>query len=78
MRANFGAKGVREMLEANAKTARAVRTDIAADEVFDASVALDEVLESSGYAEQRAAKMDVTDFLELLAAFHKRDFHFSS
>lgn len=78
VRANFGAKGVREMLEANAKTARAVRTDLAADEVFDASVAIDEVLDASGYADQRAAKMDVTDFLELLAAFHKRDFHFAA
>lgn len=78
VRSNFQAKGIEQMLEANYKawcaqeekvsnfdsTGRA-RTDesqiIEAD--FDMSKMLGMVLEESGYAEARASKMDVDDFL---------------
>ena len=37
-----------------------------------------EVLESTGYAEQRAAKMDGDDFLLLLSKFNEAGLHFSN
>ena len=32
---------------------------------------IDQILQESTYAEQRASKMDVDDFLKLLTIFHK-------
>ena len=39
-------------------------------EDFDIRVMVDDILAESGYADQRAAKMDVDDLLKLLAAFN--------
>jgi len=36
------------------------------------------VLESCGFSATRSAKMDIDDFLALLAAFNKAGIHFSS
>ncbi|KDE02571.1 hypothetical protein MVLG_06874 [Microbotryum lychnidis-dioicae p1A1 Lamole] len=44
---------------------------------FNISPLLAKVLEESGFAEQRAAKMDVDDFLKLLTIFHKYHLHFA-
>ncbi|SCV73238.1 BQ2448_7163 [Microbotryum intermedium] len=44
---------------------------------FNISALLAQVLEESGFAEQRAAKMDVDDFLKLLTVFHKYHLHFA-
>ena len=38
---------------------------------------VEEVLTATGYSDQRAAKMDVNDFLHLLSAFNARGIHFS-
>jgi len=38
---------------------------------------IEEVLTSTGYSDQRAAKMDINDFLCLLAAFNAKGIHFS-
>jgi 18S rRNA (adenine1779-N6/adenine1780-N6)-dimethyltransferase len=63
VRANFSAKGVLEMLEANYKTWLASQNNDSAMEVDDMGKIVDAILEETGYAEQRAAKMDVEDFL---------------
>ena len=39
---------------------------------------VDRVLEESGYAEQRSAKMDLDDFMRLLAAFNAAGVHFTN
>ena len=45
---------------------------------LDATRALVEgVLEATGFAEQRSAKMDVDDFMLLLAKFNEAGIHFS-
>ena len=44
---------------------------------LDMGKLVSQVLDESGYAEQRAAKMDVDDFLRLLTLFHKVGIHFS-
>jgi 18S rRNA (adenine1779-N6/adenine1780-N6)-dimethyltransferase len=38
---------------------------------------VEEVLTATGYSDQRAAKMDMNDFLCLLAAFNAKGIHFS-
>jgi len=38
---------------------------------------VEEVLNSTGYSDQRAAKMDINDFLHLLSAFNAKGIHFS-
>lgn len=61
VQANFGASGVKEMLEANYRVWKASR-DEAVEEGFDINTVVKEVLTESGFAETRAAKMDVDDF----------------
>ncbi|KAK9894995.1 rRNA adenine dimethylase [Cystobasidium minutum MCA 4210] len=87
VRANFQAKGVKEMLESNYKAWRKAKIekeggtadmqmDGQEEEEWNVDDVLEEVLEETGCAEKRAAKMDVDEFLVLLEAFHKRGIHF--
>ncbi|KAK4685332.1 18S rRNA (adenine1779-N6/adenine1780-N6)-dimethyltransferase, partial [Tremellales sp. Uapishka_1] len=68
-RACFRAKGVKEMLEGNYKTWCAEKGVIIPDG-FEMKEKIEEILVESGFAESRAAKMDVDDLLKLLAAFN--------
>ncbi|KAK8847369.1 dimethyladenosine transferase [Kwoniella newhampshirensis] len=69
LRAGFKARGVGEMLEKNYRTWCAEQGVIIEDG-FDIRKKIDEILEESGYSDNRAAKMDVDDLLKLLAAFN--------
>ncbi|WVF69982.1 dimethyladenosine transferase [Kwoniella sp. CBS 6097] len=69
IRAGFKAKGVAEMLEKNYRTWCAEQGVIIEDE-FDIRAKIDTILSEAGYADNRAAKMDVDDLLKLLAAFN--------
>ncbi|KAI0351682.1 rRNA adenine dimethylase [Trametes cingulata] len=74
--ANFMAKGVMEMLESNWKTWASVNNVMIEDDTnFKKKV--EQVLEDTGFAESRAAKMDLNDLLKLLAAFHDVGIHFA-
>ncbi|CDO70436.1 hypothetical protein BN946_scf184999.g77 [Trametes cinnabarina] len=74
--ANFMAKGVMEMLESNWKTWASVNEVMVEDNVnFKQKV--EQVLQETGFAESRAAKMDINDLLKLLAAFHDAGIHFA-
>jgi len=87
VRANFGAKGIAEMLEGNYKAwlaqqqhqAGAMQEDgkDATSGDIDIGAKLEEILQESGYSDTRGAKMDVDDFLSLLACFHKHGIHFA-
>jgi 18S rRNA (adenine1779-N6/adenine1780-N6)-dimethyltransferase len=44
----------------------------------DMKLLIEEVLTKEGYSDQRAAKMDINDFLCLLAAFNARGIHFTA
>ncbi|KAI0072170.1 rRNA adenine dimethylase [Panus rudis PR-1116 ss-1] len=74
--ANFLAKGVMEMLESNWKT-WAAANDVMISDDFDIKAKVEQVLRESGFAEQRAAKMDVDDLLKLLSSFHDVGIHFA-
>lgn len=74
--ANFKTNTVMNMLDKNFKTFCAVRNlDVPMD--FNVKDAMNQVLTSSGYAEKRAAKLDIDDYLKLLCAFNDAGFHFS-
>ncbi|KAH8086447.1 putative rRNA (adenine-N6,N6-)-dimethyltransferase [Filobasidium floriforme] len=76
VRACFQAKGVKELLEGNYKTWCAETGKIIEDEL-DFKAKIETILQESGYAEERAAKMDVDDLLKLLAAFNVEGIHFA-
>ncbi|WWC67917.1 dimethyladenosine transferase [Kwoniella pini CBS 10737] len=69
VRANFKAKGVAELAERNYKTWCAEQ-GIIIEDGFDIREKIDNILLEAGYADDRAAKMDVDDLLKLLAAFN--------
>ncbi|KAI9068832.1 rRNA adenine dimethylase [Trametes sanguinea] len=74
--ANFMAKGVMEMLESNWKTWASVN-NVMVEDGLNFKQKVEQVLEETGFAESRAAKMDINDLLKLLAAFHDAGIHFA-
>jgi len=76
VRANFQAKNVHSMLEANYKTWCALNEQ-AVDNSMDIKTKVEGILEDSGFREQRGAKMDINDILKLLYAFHENGIHFA-
>jgi 18S rRNA (adenine1779-N6/adenine1780-N6)-dimethyltransferase len=74
--ATFMAKGVMEMLEKNWRTWCSLQNKMIDDSV-GMKVRVEEVLNSTGYSAQRAAKMTIDDLLKLLSAFHDEGIHFA-
>ncbi|KAI8923829.1 S-adenosyl-L-methionine-dependent methyltransferase [Entophlyctis helioformis] len=75
--ANFKVTSVLDMLEHNYKTYCSLTAqDVPMD--FDVKKAVMDVLEASGMAESRAAKMDNDDFLKLLSMFIDAGFRFTA
>ncbi|KAG1744398.1 S-adenosyl-L-methionine-dependent methyltransferase [Suillus lakei] len=74
--ATFMAKGVIEMLEQNWRTWCSTQNKMIDDDT-NMKTKVEEVLSSSGYSEQRAAKMTLDDLLKLLSAFHDEGIHFA-
>ncbi|KAG1732535.1 S-adenosyl-L-methionine-dependent methyltransferase [Suillus occidentalis] len=74
--ATFMAKGVIEMLEQNWRTWCSTQNKMIDDDT-NMKGKVEEVLSSSGYSEQRAAKMTLDDLLKLLSAFHDEGIHFA-
>lgn len=70
-------KSVLSVLEENYKTHLSL-SNLPLPEPFpDMKLLVEEVLTTTGYSEQRAAKMDLNDFLCLLAAFNAKGIHFT-
>jgi 18S rRNA (adenine1779-N6/adenine1780-N6)-dimethyltransferase len=74
--ATFMAKGVIEMLEQNWRTWCSTQNKMI-DNDTNMKAKVEEVLSSSGYSSQRAAKMTLDDLLKLLSAFHDEGIHFA-
>lgn len=47
------------------------------DPMPEMKATVESVLAETGYSEKRAAKMDINDFMAVLAAFNARGIHFS-
>ncbi|KAJ2089633.1 Dimethyladenosine transferase, partial [Coemansia sp. S100] len=73
--ASFKSTATMQMLESNYKTFCA-SNEVMMEEGFDIKQRVLGVLDKLGFAETRASKMDIDDFLKLLAAFHDADIHF--
>ncbi|KAJ2062235.1 Dimethyladenosine transferase [Coemansia sp. S146] len=73
--ASFKSTATMQMLESNYKTFCA-SNEVMMEEGFDIKQKVLGVLDKLGFAETRASKMDIDDFLKLLAAFHDADIHF--
>jgi len=74
--ANFQAKNVYSMLEANWKTWCSLNNEMV-DGSVDFKIKVDEVLKDTGFSEVRPAKMTIDDLLKLLHAFHELGIHFA-
>ncbi|ORZ31407.1 S-adenosyl-L-methionine-dependent methyltransferase [Catenaria anguillulae PL171] len=77
LNASFKSSGVYEMCEANYKTWAAQNEMIIPDD-FDIKTYVHKILDDTGYGEQRAAKMDIQDFMKLLVAFNDAGIHFTN
>lgn len=70
-------KSVLGVLEQNYRTHLSL-SNLPLPEPFpDMKLLIEEVLTTTGYSDQRAAKLDLNDFLCLLAAFNARGIHFT-
>ncbi|EIM23485.1 rRNA adenine dimethylase [Wallemia mellicola CBS 633.66] len=74
-RSNFTAAGVYDMLESNRKAWLTEKNEMI-DDSENIKSRVERILVQTGFAESRAAKMDVDDFLKLLSAFHDENIHF--
>ncbi|KIK32653.1 hypothetical protein CY34DRAFT_18889 [Suillus luteus UH-Slu-Lm8-n1] len=72
----FDGLGVIEMLEQNWRTWCSTQNKMIDDDT-NMKAKVEEVLSSSGYSEQRAAKMTLDALLKLLSAFHDEGIHFA-
>lgn len=70
-------KSVLSVLEENYKTHLSLSNQPLPEPFPDMKVLVEEVLTTTGYSDQRAAKMDLNDFLCLLAAFNAKGIHFT-
>ena len=64
------------MLEKNFRTVCSLKNQAFPDN-FDIKRSVEECLISSGFADARAAKMDIDDFLKVLVTFNEAGLHFS-
>ena len=74
--ASFLARGVIDMIEKNWRTWCSEQGRMVEDNV-DMKKKVEEILDATGYGEQRAAKMSIDDLLKLLSAFHDEGIHFA-
>ncbi|KAI9217600.1 dimethyladenosine transferase, partial [Blastocladiella britannica] len=77
LRSSFTANGVYEMCEANYKT-WASQNDVMIADDFEIKAYLENILTETGFSDQRAAKMDIQDFMKLLVAFNDAGIHFTN
>ena len=77
LRAILTAKSLLVILEENFRTHLSLNNLPMPDPFPEIKALVEEVLNETGYSDQRAARMDINDFLCLLAAFNAKGIHFS-
>ena len=65
------------VLEANYRTHLSLNSLPVPDPMPEMKAVVEEVITTHGYSDQRPARMDINDFLCLLAAFNARGIHFT-
>lgn len=77
LRAILTTKSVLAVLQENYKTFLSLNNAMVPEPFPDMKELVEEVLRTENYSDQRASKMDINDFLCLLAAFNAKGIHFS-
>jgi 18S rRNA (adenine1779-N6/adenine1780-N6)-dimethyltransferase len=77
LRAILTAKSVLSVLEDNLNTHNSLNNLPLQTNRPEMKLLVEEVLTATGFSDQRAAKMDLNDFLCLLAAFNAKGIHFT-
>ncbi len=78
LRAILTTKSILQLFEENYKTYCSLNSiAMPTDGPPDMKAIVEEVLAAEGFAEQRAARMDINEFLALLAAFNAKGIHFT-
>jgi len=76
LRSVLNTKSVLKLLEENRQTVQALKSDVEMSEQSVKDI-LEEILDREPWLGQRASKMDLDDFLQLLAEFNQAGIHFS-
>eukprot|EP00834_Sanchytrium_tribonematis_P003092 NODE_110_length_18645_cov_0.794403.p11 type:complete len:308 gc:universal NODE_110_length_18645_cov_0.794403:1384-2307(+) len=74
--ASFKPKSIVAMIESNYKV-YCSKNEIMLED-FNMKTKINDILNESGYADKRAADLDIDDFLEILKHFHDNNIHFSA
>jgi 18S rRNA (adenine1779-N6/adenine1780-N6)-dimethyltransferase len=70
-------KSVMTLLEDNRRTLQSLQPDKIIDDSRSIQTVVEEILEREPWKGQRASKMDLDDFLQLLQEFNEAGIHFS-
>lgn len=76
LRAVMTTKAIIKLLEDNRKTVQSLNPDKIMDDRNVLAI-IEEILERESWKGQRASKMDLDDFLQLLSEFNEAGIHFS-
>jgi 18S rRNA (adenine1779-N6/adenine1780-N6)-dimethyltransferase len=77
LRASFTHKSVLDLLSKNAKTLASLKgAPLAAD--WDVKATVEAVITAAGFADKRASKLDIDDFLKLLTDMNAAGIHFTA
>ncbi|KAJ1456022.1 S-adenosyl-L-methionine-dependent methyltransferase [Pelagophyceae sp. CCMP2097] len=78
LRASFTTKNVVSVLEASTKQHAAMHAGSVSPAGPEIKAIIEEILAAERFADQRAAKLDIPDFVALLEAFNAKGLHFSA
>ncbi len=78
LRASFLQKTILRMIETNYKIWRSASSSNTGSPITDMKAVIEEVLTETGLSDQRANKVNLDQYLELLLAFNRRGIHFSN
>lgn len=76
LRAVLTTKSVIKLLEDNRKTMQSLNSEMAVDGAKPVVEIIEEILEKEEWKGQRASKLDIDDFLQLLSEFNEAGIHF--
>jgi 18S rRNA (adenine1779-N6/adenine1780-N6)-dimethyltransferase len=77
LRASLITKSVLKLLEENRRTLQSLQPDKIVDDGRPIQSIVEDILERESWKGQRASKLDLDDFLQLLQEFNEAGIHFS-
>lgn len=77
LRAGLTTKSVLKLLEDNRKTLQSLHPEKIIEDCRSVQEIVEEILDREPWKGQRASKLDLDDFLQLLSEFNQANIHFS-